>query len=134
MRKRKTLLTTVVLVLISAVAVTTATAATKYKNWTKYETSYVNDTVRSDHASTRKTKDKRFEVYVKDKSMWSTPQAKIVNSQGASRSSWVKLSLEGKNYKGTNNLCEKNYKYYLKIKAAWNQIGTDSIKYKFSVH
>ncbi|MBP3339111.1 MAG: hypothetical protein J6L69_06885 [Lachnospiraceae bacterium] len=115
------------------VSIMTSTAFAAYKNWTSYETSYVDDAVTSDNYSVRYTDDDAFGVYVKDMTMWSTPKAKVVNSEGASRSSWLSLSDEEEYLYGTNNTCENNHMYYLKIKPAWNQVGEDTIKYKFSV-
>lgn len=112
-----------------------STALAAYTNWTSYETSFIaaGSSTTSDNTSIRYTNNDKFRVYAKDMTMISNPKAKVVNSEGYSRSDWVTIKETGVYYTGTNNICEKDYEYKLKIKAAFNQIGTDAIKYKFSV-
>ncbi len=103
-----------------------------YTNWTSYEISFVDDATTSSNVSRRYTDNEKFGVKVKDCTMWSSPKAKVVNSEGASRSSATKLKGNTTSY-GKNNTCAIGYNYKLKISSAWNQVGTDTIKYKFSV-
>lgn len=131
MKKRNFLKASVAPMVLCALMGITALAA--YTNWTAYETSYLSDVVTSDNTSTRYTDNSQFGVYVKDKTMWSSPTAQVVNSEGNERSNTVTLSSTGEYLYGNGNICENNHKYNLKIKKAWNQVGTDTLTYKFSV-
>lgn len=66
--------------------------------------------------------------------MWSSPSAKIVNSEGKSRSNSISLNDTNKKFTGSGSTAEKGYYYKLKITSAINQIGDDTIKYQFTVH
>ncbi len=109
-----------------------------WENWTSYETSTVGGfggSTTSSHRSCKiAAKDKKFAVTVKDKTMWSAPTAKLVNSEGVSRSNKVVLNDTDKKFTGSGSTAEKNHLYKLKITSALNQIGDDTIKYQFTVH
>lgn len=112
----------------------TGTLAFAATNWTDYEKlTITNDAVTSNNSCTRYGTDSNFEVKVKDKTMTSTPTSYLVNSDGDKRSN--KLSLPGTStYTGSGNTCEKNHVYWLVVKPAWNQVGSDMIHFQFSVH
>ena len=131
MKKRQFIKSTIAPIALCALMGINVLAA--YDNWTSYETSYLSDVVTSDNTSKRYTNNSQFGVYVKDKTMWSSPTAQIVNSEGNTRSNTVTLSSTEEYLYGSGNKCEANYKYNLKIKKAWNQVGTDTLTYKFSV-
>lgn len=69
-----------------------------------------------------------FDVYASAKTMTSAPSVRLVNSSGASRSSYVSVSNTGTTYTGSNNTGVAGYNYYASVKPAWNQVGTDTIK------
>lgn len=62
---------------------------------------------------------------------WSRPSARLVNSEKESRSDWVKLK-EDNIYATTSVTATKNYYYYAEIKGAWNQIGTDTMRFRYN--
>ena len=115
-----------------------STSFAAWSNWTPYETSTVGgfggSTTSSNRSYKLSAKDKQFAVSVKDKTMWSSPSAKIVNSEGKSRSNSVSLNDTNKKFTGSGSTAEKGYYYKLKITSAINQIGDDTIKYQFTVH
>lgn len=62
---------------------------------------------------------------------WSRPSARLVNSNKEGRSGWVKLK-EDNIYSTTSVTAEKNYYYYAEIKGAWNQLGTDTMRFRYN--
>ena len=62
---------------------------------------------------------------------WSRPSARLVNSDKESRSDWVKLK-EDNIYSTTDVTATKNYYYYAEIKGAWNQVGTDTMRFRYN--
>lgn len=116
-----------------SVMLTGATVMASSYTFTSYEDLSVDDSTTSNNSSTKTSTDDEFEVKVKDKTMWSNPSAKLVNSEGKSRSDSVKLSGTS-TYTGSGNDGEVGYYYWLKVTSAWNQVGTDSINLKFSAH
>lgn len=64
-------------------------------------------------------------------SSWSRPSARLVNSSKESRSGWVKLK-EDNIYSTTSVTAAKNYYYYAEIKGAWNQVGVDTMRFRYN--
>lgn len=64
-------------------------------------------------------------------SSWSRPSARLVNSDKAGRSGWVKLK-EDNIYPTTDVTATKNYYYYAEVKGAWNQVGTDTMRFRYN--
>lgn len=62
---------------------------------------------------------------------WSRPSARLVNSDKESRSDWVKLK-EDNIYSTTSVTAAKNHYYYAEIKGAWNQVGTDTMRFRYN--
>ena len=82
---------------------------------------------------TKGTSNRTFHVKTLNKTMWSTPQFKLVNSNGATRSLTIDLPVAG--YEGSDSLTAEaaiGYYYYAGLKAGWNQMGTDTVTAKIS--
>lgn len=62
---------------------------------------------------------------------WSRPSARLVNSEKQPRSGWVKLK-EDNIYATTDVSATKNYYYYAEVKGAWNQVGTDTMRFRYN--
>lgn len=119
---KKTLIATALLTLVGA---TTAFATwgptgtvwvSSTQGYTKYSSIYSNKTT----ASTGW----KCEVY--QKTMWSKPEGKLVNSDSSTRSNSMSLPV-GLLY-GSGNTGTAGYTYYIAIKPNWSQTGNDSIK------
>lgn len=78
----------------------------------------------------KKTTSTDFDVYSNAKTMTSAPSVKLVNSNGDARSSGVSVGKINKTYTGSNNTGTVGYKYYARVKPAWNQVGSDTITLK----
>ena len=85
---------------------------------------------------TKGTTNATFHVKTLNKTMRSTPSFKLVNSDGATRSVTIDLPKAG--YEGSGSLAGVSpseaigHYYYAGLKAAWNQIGTDTVTAKIS--
>ena len=62
---------------------------------------------------------------------WSRPSARLVNSNKEGRSAWVKLK-EDNIYPTTEVTAKKNYYCYAEVKGAWNQVGTDTMRFRYN--
>lgn len=62
---------------------------------------------------------------------WSRPSVRLINSEKVERSGWVKLK-EDNIYPTTKVNTTKNYYYYAEVKGAWNQIGTDTMRFRYN--
>jgi hypothetical protein len=62
---------------------------------------------------------------------WSRPSARLVNSEKEGRSGWVKLK-EDEIYATTDVTAAINHYYYAEIKGAWNQISTDTMRFRYN--
>ncbi|WP_226536226.1 hypothetical protein [Fictibacillus halophilus] len=65
------------------------------------------------------------------KTMWSDPDARIVNSDGVKRSDWVEIKTTDETFTAGNNSGTKGFNYYAQVRPDASQSGTDSIKLKF---
>lgn len=63
--------------------------------------------------------------------MYSQPEARIVNSDNAKRSDFVDLVYLNEKMISKNNIGTPTYKYYAQVKGDYLQYGTDSVKLKF---
>ncbi|MBY6037166.1 hypothetical protein KUV80_10895 [Fictibacillus nanhaiensis] len=64
--------------------------------------------------------------------MWSDPDARIVNSNNEKRSDWVEVKNTSDTFTAGNNIGEPNYYYYAQVKPDATQSGTDTIKLRFN--
>ncbi len=62
---------------------------------------------------------------------WAKPQARLVNSQKQSRSGWVKLDGDAI-FSTTDVSAVINHYYYAEIEGAWNQVGEDSMRFRYN--
>lgn len=72
-------------------------------------------------------------IRVLEKTMITTPQGKIVNSSGSTRSSVVNLNGKKDFYVTLKNGYKANYSYYLSVKPSSMQKGKDYITAKINV-
>lgn len=72
-----------------------------------------------------------FTVYSTAMTMWTNPQARLVNSNKEARSSAVTVKKIKTTYTGSNNTGAKGYTYYMQLKPSKFQSGSDTIKLKF---
>jgi hypothetical protein len=64
-------------------------------------------------------------------SSWSGPKARLVNSNKESRSGWV--TLIGDEIKYTSDVSTTfNHYYYAEIEGAWNQLGEDTMRFRYN--
>lgn len=129
--KRRKIITIVFVVtlLVSQIAFATYSS---YGTFSIKNDPTVYTTTGSKLKSTKTTTSSKFSVYASAKTMWTTPSLRLVNSQGAVRSSYRSIPNTGVTYTGTNNTGKPGYYYYAQVKPAVTQIGTDSIKLKFN--
>ena len=74
------------------------------------------------------TEDTTWHLDVSNKTMWSDPTARLVNSNDAVRSNSLTISASNGVFTGSLlSTATVNYYYYLSVKPASAQIGTDSI-------
>jgi len=124
---RKSILTMGLLTIMGA---TTAFAA-----YGSYGTAWVNSStsgykMHSNISSKKTTIGTGWSAEVTSKTMWTTPSGKLVNSNGASRSNATNLKVTT-NY-GSGNSGSSGYTYYIGIKPAWNQTGSDAIRLRIN--
>lgn len=62
---------------------------------------------------------------------WTKPTARLVNSKKEGRSGWVTLKTDSI-YSTTSVTATKNYYCYAEIKGAWNQTGTDTMRFRYN--
>jgi len=128
-KKRKVItILFVITLLVSQVAFATYSS---YGTFSLTNDATVYTTSNSKLRSTKTTTSDEFKVYASAKTMWSSPSLRLVNSDGAVRSSYRSIPDTGVTYTGNNNTGEPNHYYYAQVKPAWNQAGTDTIKLKF---
>ena len=82
------------------------------------------------HSSLKGTNNDIATFYTDNKTMYTDPDAKLVNSDGQNRSGIVNMALVNTNMTTDTNTGTKGYNYYSKIKQSAHHIGSDSIKYK----
>ena len=79
----------------------------------------------------KETDGDKAKFYASSKTMYTDPNARIVNSDGEKRSNWVEIKTTDEAYTATDNIGTKNYNYYAQVKPDSWQRGTDTIKLKF---
>lgn len=91
-----------------------------------------NDSWKTSEARSYKTvnNDSKFDVLATSKTMTSNPSVRLVNSNGEKRSGTVSVKNTNTVYTGSNNTGTNGYYYYGQAKPAWNQVGTDSMKFQ----
>ncbi|WP_284139600.1 MULTISPECIES: hypothetical protein [unclassified Virgibacillus] len=91
-----------------------------------------NDSWKTSDARSYKMKnnDSNFDVLATSKTMTSNPSVRLANSNGEKRSSSVSVKGIDTVYTGSNNTGTNGYYYYGQAKPAWNQVGTDSMKFQ----
>jgi hypothetical protein len=62
---------------------------------------------------------------------WSRPSARLVNSEKEGRSGWVKLK-EDAIYATYDVTATINYYYYAEVEGAWNQLFTDTMRFRYN--
>lgn len=80
---------------------------------------------------TKEDGDAIFKVYSTSMTMTSNPTVRLINSDGVVRSKSVTVKDTYREYKNSST-AEKGHNYWTQIKPAWNQIGTDSIRYQIN--
>ena len=116
------------------------TVQTVYATWSSYGTfnvgplmavqNYMTNGNRLYHGKTTNSTQVSFSASAK--TMTSTPAARIVNNVFEARSSWVNLPNAGSTYSSNSNSGSAGSNYYLQVRSAINQIGTDSITIRFN--
>lgn len=92
-------------------------------------------TTQNEWMGNQKDSDKEiYDVYTVTKTMWSSPEFRVVNSENAVVSNTVTTASKGRYVTGDGNTGSKGYAYYGSVKPAWNQTGTDRIKLQFRVY
>lgn len=86
-----------------------------------------NDT---DIRSYKMTNSNKWDVYATAKTMVTWPSVRLVNSDGMIRSDSVQVKSKEKVYTGSDNTGTPGYIYWAQAKPAWNQLGTDSIRFQ----
>lgn len=81
---------------------------------------------------TKESDSEKWAVYSTAMTMYSNPQVKLINSNGEARSNAITVAHTYRQYTGDNNTGTNGYVYYTKTKGAWNQIGTDTMKYQIN--
>lgn len=62
---------------------------------------------------------------------WSKPKARLVNSNNQPRSAWV--TLDGDVVATTDDVSAViNHYYYAEVEGAWNQVGTDTMRFRYN--
>lgn len=78
----------------------------------------------------KETNSSQFSVYATAKTMTSSPSVRLINAYGYQRSDSVSIPYTGNTYTGSNNTGTPGYNYWTETKPAWNQIGTDTMRYQ----
>lgn len=120
----------VMALLVSAVNIHAYSSA---GNWSSYAVMTLNASdswKRADHSSLKATGNDVATFFVDSKTMYTSPDAKLINSKGENRSAIVSLSSVNTRINAAGNTGTKGYYYYSKVKPSGFQIGQDSIKYK----
>lgn len=92
------------------------------------ESTYTNGTI---PAVTKMTENAYAEFQGGYITSWSKPQARLVNSNNQPRSAWV--TLDGDIVATTDDVSAViNHYYYAEIKGAWNQVGTDTMRFRYN--
>lgn len=78
----------------------------------------------------KETDSSNFHVLATAKTMTSSPSVRLINYNSEVRSSAVSVSSTYVDYTGNNNTGTAGYVYWTQTKPAWNQVGTDSIRYQ----
>lgn len=105
----------------------------KTGNWSSYAVMTLNASdgwKQASHSSLKATGNDVATFFVDSKTMYTSPDAKLVNSKGENRSAIVSLSSVNTRINAAGNTGTKGYYYYSKVKPSGFQIGQDSIKYK----
>lgn len=76
--------------------------------------------------------DGTYKVYAISKTMTSTPSVRMINSNGDIRSSSVTVPETYREYTGSNNTGDSGYVYYTQTKPAWNQGGSDTMRFQLN--
>lgn len=84
----------------------------------------------TDIRSNKSTNESEFDVYATAKTMSSAPRVRLVNSAGAIRSDPVSIPRALRVYTGSNNTGVPGFTYWAQVIPAWNQVGTDSIRFQ----
>ncbi len=74
----------------------------------------------------------KYKVYAIAQTMVSNPSVRLINSNGAVRSDSLTIPHTDTIYTGKNNTGMVGYIYYTRTKPAWNQCGSDTMKYKIN--
>lgn len=135
MRHSKKIRFITVIMCVAVVLVTSSfvLAYSSSGNWSAYKTvtmSSGSGWKQVGHSSLKATNNDIATFYVDNKTMYTDPDAKLVNSDGLNRSGTVNMALVDTNMTTKTNTGTKGYKYYSKIKPSPLQIGSDSIRYK----
>ena len=134
MKKRKLfVLVGFIAVLMAAECVYAATTWTDTETWSLdagdgYSTT---TTTGSKLGATKTTNSTEWDVYTASKTMVTFPKAKLVNSNGETRSDIVTTAAKGKYNSGDSNTGSVGYAEYLSVKPGVLQTGTETIKLQF---
>lgn len=102
-------------------------------NWSSYAVMTLESSdswKKASHSSLKATGNDVATFFVDSKTMYTSPDAKLVNSKGENRSSIVSLSSVNEKISASGNTGTKGYYYYSKVKPSSLQIGQDRVKYK----
>lgn len=99
-------------------------------NWSSWETTSLksSDGWKRTGAYSGKAKSQAsWSAEASDKTMWSNPQKRLINSENKVRGKSITLKKTDQIYTADTENAFVGYNYYAQIKPAFNQIGTDSI-------
>lgn len=82
-------------------------------------------------ASLKQTNNKNWDLHTVSKTMWTRPEARMVNSGRSVRSNSVVTATTGRTVTGSGNTGEIGYNYYVEVRPAALQVGTDTIRLQF---
>lgn len=131
--KKMRLITVVMCVAVLLVTSSFVLAYSASGNWSAYKTVTLSSSdgwKQVGHSSLKGTNNDIATFRADNKTMYTDPDAKLVNSDGQNRSGIVNMALIDTNMTTDTNTGTKGYNYYSKIKPSGLQIGSDSIRYR----
>lgn len=131
--KKMRLITVVMCVAVLLVTSSFVLAYSTSGNWSAYTTVTLSSSdgwKQVGHSTLKATNNDIATFYVDNKTMYTDPDAKLVNSNGENRSGIVNMALVNTRMTTNTNTGAKGYNYYSKIKPSALQVGSDSIRYR----
>lgn len=129
---KKTIVTIATMAAISSMGAITCFAA----NWGSLATVTISDHNWHNQFNgpydTKESDSEKWAVYSTAMTMYSNPQVKLINSDGDARSGSITVAHTYSQYTGDDNTGTNGYNYWTKTKGAWNQVGSDTMKYQIN--